>query len=330
MGQRANLLLVEGDSYELYYCHWCAINLTTDLFWGPEHAIAFIRRQKKMGEESWLDDTWAEGGAVIDLSKRVLLLFGGEDLLFDVPLRRVYLDLLRAVWNGWEVRWAHEGIADLADYVGYPRERVLSTEVEEPFTDLKPPEERGWTDTIGSVSFEGGVLRFFPLQAEAPKYLFAGTSLIDAVRKEKGLDHFNLNEWTSTFPSSGFNIDLLRKSVEFWTASDQPGIESRMERCWPGWAVHWHRDRFEFQIERMGGLLRLPVEPRRQLEEKVRTILLVEEQGNPAERLIDFMEQQVTPGEEVELNPLLFQYDPLTLPLAERERIIREAIATLR
>ena len=29
------------------------------------------------------------------------------------------------MWPGWEIRWAAEGLADIADYLGYPREKVL-------------------------------------------------------------------------------------------------------------------------------------------------------------------------------------------------------------
>jgi hypothetical protein len=329
MGQRANLILVEGEDYELYYCHWCANGLDRDLFWGPEHAVSFIRQQKRMGEEGWLDDIWAEGGAVVDPGKKVLLLFGGESVRFDVPLRRIYMELLRAVWNGREVRWAYEGIADLADYVGYPRERVLSKEVEDPFTDLDLPEKRDWTDTMGSVAFEEGALRFFPLQAEAPNYLFSGLPLTDIARKERGVERFDLDEWTPESLTSGFHIDVSRRSVEFWTASEQPGIEARLKRCWPGWDVLWHQDRFEFQIERAGGLLRLPVKPRAEMEERVRRILLAEDGWSPSDTLTAFLEQHASPEGKVEFNPLMFQYDRLSLPLPERERILREAFASL-
>ncbi len=127
MGHRANLLLVREGQYDLRYSHWAANTLPRDLFWGPQHAIAFVEAQPAAGTD-WLDDVWAEGGSVIDPGRRIFRLFGGEDLQYDVPLRRLYVALLGAVWQGWSVGWADEGIADLADYVGYPRERVLARE----------------------------------------------------------------------------------------------------------------------------------------------------------------------------------------------------------
>lgn len=66
MGQRANLIIVEYGKYELFYSHWAANTLTRDLFWSPEFATAFVQMQRQVDESGWLDDVWAEGGAVID------------------------------------------------------------------------------------------------------------------------------------------------------------------------------------------------------------------------------------------------------------------------
>lgn len=69
MGQRANLILVEAGKYQLFYSHWCANTLPRDLFWGPDHAQAFIRIQRPVGDSGWLDDVWAEGGAILDIDR---------------------------------------------------------------------------------------------------------------------------------------------------------------------------------------------------------------------------------------------------------------------
>lgn len=43
MGSRANLIVVDRGRYSMYYSHWGAQDLPSDLFWGPDHAIAHIR-----------------------------------------------------------------------------------------------------------------------------------------------------------------------------------------------------------------------------------------------------------------------------------------------
>ena len=110
--------------------------------------------QRKVDDSGWLDDVWAEGGAVIDWDNKVFLLFGGEELLWDVPLRRIYLQLVGYVWQDWTIRWAYEGIADIAEYVHYPRSQVIREYQEENYEyDLTPPEEESWTNVVGSVIY---------------------------------------------------------------------------------------------------------------------------------------------------------------------------------
>jgi hypothetical protein len=130
MGHRAHFFIVEKGQYEIYYNRWGALTLIHDLFWGPEKAIEYIREQEK--GIGCLDEAWIEGGAVVDLDQKVLLLYGrvlyGEedDISVCIPLRRIYLQLLAKTWSGWDVRWAYMGVVDLVDYVGYPREKVIS------------------------------------------------------------------------------------------------------------------------------------------------------------------------------------------------------------
>src|SRR5437868_3224543 len=100
MGQRANLVIVESGGYSLFYSHWRANTLARDLFWGQSYAEAFIRAQQRVNDGSWLNDVWAEGGVVLDHDARTLLFFGGEDIYYEVPLRRVYLRLMQIVWSG--------------------------------------------------------------------------------------------------------------------------------------------------------------------------------------------------------------------------------------
>ena len=97
MGQRANLAIKKIQGYDLYYCHWCANSLPHDLFWGAAHTEEFIRAQRPVGHDKWLDTVWAEGGAVLDPLDQTLLFFGGGDILYEVPLRRLYLRLMQVV-----------------------------------------------------------------------------------------------------------------------------------------------------------------------------------------------------------------------------------------
>ena len=326
MGQRANLVIVEDGQYQLFYSHWCANTLTRDLFWGPEYAARFIRMQREADESGWLDDAWAEGAAVVDLDRKVLLLFGGESVLYDVPLRRVYLDFLSRVWKSWDVRWAYEGIATIADYVSYPRTKVLSTRTEEAVCSLAPPGERGWTDIVASIRWAADQVRIYPLAGDPEVYLSAGPSLLNSPEAEGGLERLPLAEWVEAFPTGGFHIDVPSQTVEFWMAKEVPDVIARVTKYWPDWAVRWHKDAFEFQAERTNGLLHFPTCSRASLEKQVSEMLLIEVGRSGADTIREVAELDRAEGKEVEINPWALRDDRLDLSMDVRRRIVARAI----
>src|SRR5262249_37714429 len=150
------------------------------------------------------------------------------------------------VWKGWSVCWAYEGIADLADRVGFPRARVLS-KGDQASTDvtLTPPTQKDWTDLIASVRFHDGTVRLYPLAGDVTSYLSSGPKLADNLPTAVGHPRLHLDEWTKEFPGGGFHLDLPTQRLEFWVARDAPDIGDRVARAWPGWETLWHSDRYE-------------------------------------------------------------------------------------
>lgn len=330
MGQRANLILVEGREYRLFYSHWCANTLPRDLFWGPRHAAAFIRIQRAVDDSGWLDDVWAEGGALLDFDRRHFLLYGGEDVLYDVPLRRTYLELLVRVWKGWTVRWAYEGIADLADYVGYPCDRVLTSK-EKNSTDgtLTPPEQKDWTDLVASVRFDEDTVRLYPLAGDVASHLSNGTKLVDNLRPADGLSRLLLGEWTTEFPSGGFHLDLPAQRLEFWVARDAPGIRNRVASVWPGWDTRWYHDQYERQLDRAEGLLRFPIPDRQILLGHCREMVLRDRATSPVDTVRMLADRDREQGKEVQVNPWALRDDRLELSKEERMAILDEIMSQL-
>jgi hypothetical protein len=330
MGHRANLIVVRNGRYDLRYSHWAANTLPRDLFWGPEHAVAFTEAQPAAEDDGWLDDVWAEGGSVIDTDRRVFRLFGGEDLQYDVPLRRLYLALLAEVWQGWDVGWAHEGIADLADHVGYPRDRVLIAKPDEGFTpDLRPPQQTDWVDFVGSVRLGDGRQKHFPLAGDVTDYLLAGPVLAEVAAEKPGPDQLSLGERTSSFPNGGFHLDVRSRSLNFWTASDQPGMSARIAARWSGWSVTWLRDRYEFQLDAGGGTLSFPVRTPEDMLLELRKMLLREPGRSPAETVLWFADHEREAGKTVEVNPNALRDDRVEYPLDGRARILDKAASRI-
>jgi hypothetical protein len=334
MGQRANLILIEGGRHTVYYAHWRANTLPRDLFWGPVNAATFIRAQRLIEEGGLLDQIWAEGGAVLDCDHKVLLLFGGDDLSYDVPLRRAYLRLMDVVWQGWEGRWAHEGAVDVAEYIGRPRDDVLSAsasaDVTEP--DLSPPEERGWVNTVGSVRFPDGRLKLFPMEmSDGHEVLLAGPTLIDVAAKAPGVERLYSAEWTNDFPGAGFHIDVLRRTVEFWTARDAPHATARVARKWPEWSVTWHRDRYEAHLAAAGPALRFPQIDEDALFSRLRELLLIEDARSGAESLLHVVQSLQSRGEgDIQINEYALRDAQLSLSQEYRIKLVDSAIDAAR
>lgn len=63
---------------------------------------------------------WAEGGMTVDLTTRSLTWFCEAPVDACLSVLEVLLPLQRALWPGWDVRWATRGLDDLLLAVGLP------------------------------------------------------------------------------------------------------------------------------------------------------------------------------------------------------------------
>jgi hypothetical protein len=257
MGQRANLLVLENGNRTLYYDHWCANRLEVELFWGFDETLHFIRQRDPVGEEEWLDEVWCEGAAVVDVDRKTLLFFGGEDVAFDVRLRNIHLDLLRRQWPGWDVRWAAEGILSIADYLGLPRDsfayendRAPSPFVHDKYFNLLVTEATA--DGLRLTRLGGNV-----------SALEAGPASLDAVLGAKWLGLIPLVRFRRAltwrdFPDGGVHLDRARRTLATWWSGDTGDARRRVERAWPGWTIDWLFDDYARHFALCGGALTVP------------------------------------------------------------------------
>ncbi|NBD25661.1 hypothetical protein [Paenibacillus glycinis] len=285
--------------------------------------------QTKVDESGWLNEIWAEGGAVLDIDRKKLLFYGGEDIRYDVPLRDLHLACMRSVWQGWEIDWAHEGIADLASYVGVAKETVLKEKkAGAPDTSLAPPEERTWVDTAASVKFPDDELLVFPLSDGIKPYLFAGPAMVDKIDRAHGYRALALREWTENFPTGGFHLDIGAKSLAFWHADDLPNIAEQIRRAWPSWTIVNHFDRYAAHAALTNGKLQFQaIEPSR-LAGNVRSLLLGDA-SNPVDALAEFIKTKADEGSTIAINPNALKHDRHELPRYVKESIVNAALASL-
>ena len=314
MGQRANLILVENQQYTLYYDHWCANSLDQYLFWGPEKAVAFIKGHEKQGEEWWLDDVWCEGGAVIDLDKRLLLWFGGEDISYEIPLRRVLLELMETNWEGWEIRWAYEGVADLVDYVGYDRQKVIAVRDTKHIFDKKKVKdtfncrgaECGWDNiiTIKSANDEAEIF-LTNITFSLTDFLMHGSALLDLRNRENALLRYSCWFDADSYLMSGIHIDTDTKQLMIWSCTEEVIDFDQLLAAWPGYTITYHRDCYEIQAELSGGRLCFNNPPRLELIQRIRKIVC-RDTKDPLGTLKSLTEMLESQGRDLEVSPAVY------------------------
>lgn len=334
MGQRANLVIGNASGYELFYSHWCANTLPRDLFWGSNHAINFVSQQRVVAvDDGWLDTVWAEGGAVIDPQNQIFLLYGGEDLLHDVPLRRLFLKMLNAAWENWTIHWAHEGIVDIAEYLGVARNRVIanSSGTNQSTAILMPPKERDWLSCIGTIRSDDG-LAIYPLDGFLMDYLLSGPKLMTTSNSVQSFATLNVADWTKEFPTGGFHIDLKQRQLDFWMAEDCPNGLAEVAKMWHGWNVNWHKDCFESQVELTDSSLTLNQRPQSELISDL--LQMLDQDSKPvdildlAQRLSKHLSKHEGGG-NIEVNPFAIRDDRISVDAEHRKAILARCVIAL-
>ena len=326
MGHRASLVVIAGSKHELYYSQWHASSLDGDLFWGPDHATAFARSQARQESPAQLlVDAWAEGGAVIDHGQRVVLWYGGDEIRFDVPRRRMHLSLMRGLWPNWSVRWAAEGIADIADYLNIPRRSVLSIAPEadqDPSWVFQPPQDPSWLATV-ITSSRGGATGLITTDCSVVELLSQGHALLDALKSHQLKDSLDWTSLTSEFPTGGIHVDWNAREISYWLAEDAPGLTERTKMAFPGWTSTNWGDCYEAQMELCAGRLQLPIPNSRVLLSTLKSYLLEGQfsRTEPVSSIVNRMED-----DDGIITPQQARLTDIAPPPSERERLLTSVL----
>ncbi|MFC1407678.1 hypothetical protein ACEZCY_00090 [Streptacidiphilus sp. N1-12] len=259
MGARANYVVVENGAWTLHYSHWGAGRLATDLAHGPAAATRCFRANSPVPQDeqriadSWLNDVWCEGAALVDHDRRQLLWFTdpGEGWA-EYTARR---EVLARMWPGWEVRWAHDGLGDLQARLGLGRDftRTPGTAESDSWAPLwvEPEDDDDVTVLVtvrqpdGSVRARGGCLDPF-LQLIGGQGLLG---LLPADSPEPAL---------AAMPDGGIHLDPESRTIGLWTTRVAFGLYHRPLRGWDGWTLEFWGDDHTRQAEQAGDRVRFP------------------------------------------------------------------------
>jgi hypothetical protein len=247
MGNRANFVIVKDQDWQLYYSHWAGCRTLDALIGGPKLALRYAQSLRQCAKDQWVDPVWADGGALVDFDRRRLLLFGDE-LMVEMPERRALMSVLAAVWPDYAICWAYDGTAELAGYVG--AELPPYTWDKRPVLRLAP--DRNGLCHLVSVVDASGQVRMWPLWWHLSK-AWHGPALMDRL-PGPGLRRLTRGK----VPEGGVHIDVPRKTVGAWQTADTMGIFQALPDRWNGWQTECWEDRFEEQVLRCNGALRIP------------------------------------------------------------------------
>lgn len=261
MGQRTNYVLVEGGGWRLHYSHWGANRLDVDLLDGPASTTRFIRAQHEVERDDWLDDVWCEGAALVDHDARQLLLFTIH--LDGFAHRTALLAVLARTWPGWEIRWAYDGLEDIAAHVGVDR-AVVRTAGDGPGggsaagpRDMGPlapaePDEHDFAVSLSVVDEQGA--RGYALWVESVlDLLHRGPGLVREVPREARLREFG------AVPQCGVHVDRVRRTVAARTGENLEGqAGARALPGWDGWRWTFWQDEYAAQERASAGAVVFP------------------------------------------------------------------------
>ena len=291
MGHRANYLILSTGKSQLFDSHWGANRVDRDFFWGPEVALDFVRQQRPT--EAWTNDVWCEGGAVLDYDAHELLIFGGEDVLFDIYQRAIWLRLMSPLWPGWTIRWAARGILDLVAKVDLPPEEVLARKP----PGFKAPELRPTTlekSSCFTLVTIVGEDQPYTLHNQSEPVLLAGPDLLPRFKRLNSPPFID-----AIPPSAGLEIDPQGRSLRYWHSHGRCTLQENMESRWPGWQVV-REDAWAFHHLAVLKDIYKP-NPDALLDQVVE--MLLSAPSSPVVGVKSFFEERRALGYDVEVNP---------------------------
>ncbi|MCO6005802.1 hypothetical protein NE236_12485 [Actinoallomurus purpureus] len=328
MGHPANFILVDATGRRLYYDHWAADTIGDVLIAGPRSATRYVTAQRVCEErdDEWLEEASAEGGATIDHRARRLVFFG-DDLMREIPARRAFLRLLALTWPGWDVRWAYDGLGDVADHAGLGRAAVrrdLGGERTMP-EGLLPGGEEDRVAHLVTLRDETGVLTAYPFARADAHSAWQGPELLHRL-PEGGLARLRL----PAVPGSGLHVDVRTRTADVWTAAAVPGLQPVLAELWPGWRVRFRDDQYEEQMRRCADAVTFPPLDLVAGLDELLTAMARRCGHDPVPALLEPAGRRpghVGPNLTVELNPLFTAQSPIDPTPAEWSAVLQAATA---
>lgn len=239
MGSRANYIISNKDSVEFFYCKWGAQVIPENIFWGQQETISMIRTMDQ-SDTLYYNDKWCEGAVLIDVSNKLLVFYGGEDLLWSNILKRFYCALLRITWDGWKIRWAKNGLYTIVEGLNKDIQNQITTEPNQNFKfDInKLMEYLGHDNTIISIR-KGPKLKHFEMIHDPEVILYQGPNILTRLFLMKSC-MISKQSFQNEF--TGFiYIDMDSKVLYYDSEAERHHkMHDILSKKWEGWTFQEH------------------------------------------------------------------------------------------
>lgn len=248
MGHRSNFVIIQNREINIYYSHWGATSIPKDIFYGPEVTIDYIQSLQPV--ETLLDDLWCEGGVLVDTYEKQLIFWGGDGYEYP-PIRKYFISLLQLNWEGWGIRWAEQGIIDIAQYL-----KIDLSQVQTDIDYYHWANYRGWlensktnrTETVLTIKYHPELILDYRFDNYLTELLSTGSQMFELLQS---------SDVTVIPPeekvSSGAYLNLFEKEIwVWWGRPTDERVVRKILKHWNGWIVKRHTEGLPFQVELSG------------------------------------------------------------------------------
>ena len=327
MGHRSNFVIVKDKQINIYYSHWGAISIPKDIFYGPQITIDYIQSLQPVA--ALLDDLWCEGAVLVDIDEKQLIFWGGDG--YEYPsIRKYFISLLQLNWEGWGIRWAEQGIIDIAQY--------LQIDVSQVQTDIDYyhwTNYRGWLEstnpnhieTVLTIKYHPELTLDYKFDNYLTELLSTGSMLFEVLQSYS----------TTVLPAeekvcSGAFLDLFEKKIwVWWGRPTDKRVVNKILQYWNGWVVKRHTEGLPFQVELSG---RDPNSIRIKSEKAIEQVLedITEDNRFDPQKWADTIAANCVNLEyaNIWMNPEALEYSQPQITEQEKQKILQRIIKLLK